>query len=76
MMFGRYWYSWAILVFGIFVTQASTQQDNLRQLTKNLSQFNYYYPQEKVYLHFDNNAYFLEESLFFNAYVVKSLASL
>ena len=70
MMFGRYWYSWAILVFGILVTQASTQQDNLRQLTKNLSQFNYYYPQEKVYLHFDNNAYFLEESLFFNAYVV------
>ncbi|WOZ84447.1 hypothetical protein KUA49_015080 [Segatella copri] len=34
--------------------------------------FNRYLPQEKVYLHFDNTAYFMGEKMWFKAYVLRS----
>ena len=37
-----------------------------------INRFNELYPQEKVFLHFDNTSYFLEETIWFKAYVVRS----
>ena len=38
----------------------------------NIHQFNLAYPQEKVYLHFDNTAYFSGETIWFKAFVVNA----
>ena len=37
-----------------------------------VQQFNLLYPQEKVYLHFDNTGYFIGETIWFKAYVVRA----
>ncbi|MDR0683196.1 MAG: hypothetical protein LBG15_15345, partial [Dysgonamonadaceae bacterium] len=37
---------------------------------RNISTFNHLYPQEKVYLHFDNTGYYLGETIWFKAYLV------
>ncbi len=37
-----------------------------------LSEFDYRYPREAVYLHLDNNAYFEGETIWFKAYVVRA----
>jgi len=39
---------------------------------KNINTFNNNYPQEKVYLHFDNSVYFLGDTLWFKSYIVRS----
>lgn len=39
---------------------------------KTAAQFDHQYPREKVYLHFDNNAYFEDETIYFKAYVVRA----
>lgn len=44
----------------------------LTEFVKNAEVFNYLYPQEKVYLHFDNSGYFGGETIWFKAYVVNS----
>ncbi|MBR0452477.1 MAG: hypothetical protein IIX29_00855, partial [Bacteroidales bacterium] len=41
---------------------------------QDINAFNRMYPQEKVYLHFDNTAYFLEETIWFKAYVMAANA--
>ncbi|MBO5834582.1 MAG: hypothetical protein J6R12_00900 [Bacteroidales bacterium] len=41
---------------------------------QDINAFNAMYPQEKVYLHFDNTAYFLEETIWFKAYVMAANA--
>ena len=61
----------------LFVIQTAQAQDSLtlRKLnnyTKNFINFAKDYPQEQVYLHFDNTAYYLDETIWFKAYVVKS----
>ena len=38
----------------------------------NITRFNFMYPQEKVYLHLDNTGYFRGETIWFNAYVVRT----
>lgn len=43
----------------------------LRQFVNNIDAFNRLFPQEKVYLHFDNTAYFRGETMWFSAYVVR-----
>ncbi len=52
--------------------QADSAVFKLASFVKNINTFNYLYPQEKVYLHFDNTGYFLGESIWFKAYVVVS----
>ena len=37
-----------------------------------VQQFNLLYPQEKVYLHFDNTGYFIGETIWFKAYVTRA----
>ncbi|GAB6012836.1 hypothetical protein [Viscerimonas tarda] len=52
---------------------ASAQQDSARQklysFVENINAFTDYYPQEKVYLHFDNSSYFMGENIWFKCYV-------
>src|ERR1035437_4910595 len=50
--------------------QDSTAIRKIASYSRLFSTFSTKYPQEKVYLHFDNSAYFLGETLFFKAYVV------
>jgi len=50
--------------------QDSTAIRKIAAYSKHFSTFSNDYPQEKVYLHFDNSVYFLGESLWFKAYVV------
>lgn len=45
-------------------------QEDLVTLVKNVNAFNKLFPQERVYLHFDNTAYFRGENIWFKAYVV------
>jgi hypothetical protein len=50
--------------------QEKTAIDRLAEFAENINTFNHLYPQEKVYLHFDNTAYYLGETIWFKAYVV------
>ena len=43
----------------------------LQQFVRNIDRFNSYFPQEKVYLHFDNTGYFQGEKIWFKAYVMR-----
>lgn len=66
------------LIFGcmFFVfTKANSQSSNsekLSNLIKNYIAFSKNYPQEKVYLHFDNTEYYQGETIWFKAYVVRA----
>lgn len=44
----------------------------MNAILKQIQRFNYMYPQEKVYLHFDNTGYFRGETIWFKAYVVRT----
>ena len=56
---------------GLSNTMAS---DNvgIREMVKRIDVFNKLLPQEKVYLHFDNTAYYMGEKMWFKAYVIRS----
>lgn len=56
-----------------FAQNNSSASDKLKAFAKNAAQFSNNYTQEKVYLHFDNTAYFLSETMWFKAYVVNAL---
>ena len=52
-----------------------TPDDNTRELMRfagNIHQFNSIYPQEKVYLQFDNTSYYPGETIWFKAFVVNA----
>ncbi len=66
-----------ILFFLLFISCALTvgaQSDTITQklltFVSNVRAFNHLYPQEKVYLHFDNKGYYVGETMWFQAYVV------
>ena len=42
------------------------------QYVRNIGTFNRLFPQEKVYLHLDNTSYFVDEKIWFKAYVVRT----
>lgn len=46
--------------------------DELMRFAGNIHQFNALFPQEKVYLQFDNTAYFQGDDIWFKAFIVKS----
>jgi hypothetical protein len=52
--------------------QAQTDSATLRlkHFVRNIEKFRALYPQEKVYLHFDNTGYYLGETLWFKAWLV------
>lgn len=66
---------WFLLFFVASQVNGLQAQDNtaatrLTSFAKHFATFAKDYPQEKVYLHFDNTTYFLGESIWFKAYVV------
>ena len=52
-------------------TIGKTTQE-LFSFVRNIERFNHNFPQEKVYLHFDNTGYFRGETIWFKAYVVRA----
>jgi len=52
--------------------QDITNLDKLKAFATHFSAFAKDYPQEKAYLHFDNTAYYLGETIWFKAYVVRA----
>ena len=52
--------------------QSQTAFQHLKESVGNIIAFNKYFPQEKVYLHFDNTGYFKGETIWFKAYVVRT----
>ncbi len=65
-----------ILTLGL-ITPTLQAQDNatlqkIKLFPKQFAAFSANYPQEKVYLHIDNTAYYLDETIWFKAYVVRA----
>ncbi|MDD4993116.1 MAG: hypothetical protein PHR83_12880 [Paludibacter sp.] len=62
------------LIFGIpsLRAQDSTAIRKIKSYPQHLVNFTKNYPQEKVYLHFDNTAYYLGETIWFKAYTVRA----
>ena len=63
-----------IIMLATILTVSSVRADNdaLMRFAGNIHQFNELFPQEKVYLQFDNTAYFQGDDIWFKAFVVKS----
>ncbi|GHT14239.1 hypothetical protein FACS189426_20270 [Bacteroidia bacterium] len=53
-------------------SQPGVTKEKLFFFGENIQAFNYLYPQEKVYLHFDNTGYFLGETIWFKAYLIST----
>lgn len=66
--------NWILLLTLFVTTFAYPQEDSiinkLELFVNNIETFNRLYPQEKVYLHFDNTGYYLGETIWFKAYIV------
>ena len=64
------------LIFNSFVgkvySQDTTATNKLKAYAQQHIAFSRNFPQEKVYIHFDNTAYFLDETIWFKAYVVRA----
>ena len=63
-----------LFVLAMLSAIGSLKADNeaLMRFAGNIHQFNELFPQEKVYLQFDNTAYFQGDDIWFKAFVVKS----
>jgi hypothetical protein len=63
-----------ISLFLLFLCIHTNAEDysrgKLQTYIQNIFTFNHLYPQEKVYLHFDNTGYMLGETIWFKAYLV------
>jgi hypothetical protein len=57
-------------ISGALFAQQDSATLKLNSFVKNVNKFSFLYPQEKVYLHFDNTAYYLGETIWFKSYVV------
>jgi hypothetical protein len=65
----------AILLATIILPALVRAQEGATVLSnfgRNIADFNELFPQEKVYLHFDNTGYFRGETIWFKAYVVRA----
>lgn len=61
-----------LLSSGIQAQDSTTVSGRLMGFARKAALFNRSFAQEKVYLHFDNTGYFLGETIWFKAYVVKA----
>ena len=59
-----------VAAFSLPSTAQNDTFSRLRNFATHIAQFNQSCPQEKVFLHFDNEAYYLGETIWFSAYVV------
>ena len=55
------------IFFYMIVSISSIKSNDI--ISNNLVNFNLKYPTEKVYLHFDNNSYYLGDTIWFKAYI-------
>lgn len=60
-----------IIISGFAISQDSVSV-KLESFVTNVEAFNRLYPQEKVYLHFDNTGYYVGERIWFKAYLLTS----
>lgn len=60
------------IAFLFFFPLHAAEDVGIREMVNRINLFNRYLPQEKVYLHFDNTAYFVGEKMWFKAYVLRS----
>lgn len=58
-------------MFLFFFPLHAAEDVGIREMVNRINLFNRYLPQEKVYLHFDNTAYFMGEKMWFKAYVLR-----
>ncbi|MBQ9202073.1 MAG: hypothetical protein IJ154_06880 [Bacteroidales bacterium] len=56
----------------VFAIAQEDAYNSIRSFVSHIETFNRILPQEKVYLHFDNTSYFLGETIWFSAYVVRA----
>ena len=61
---------WFLLATVMVLAQDGSPQQQLTALQDNFDHFAKTYPQERVYLHFDNTSYFKGEHIYYKAYVV------
>ena len=64
-----------LYILSLFPFRSIAQQgefERIAQCFSSLSEFDYRYPREAVYLHLDNNGYFEGETIWFKAYVVRA----
>ena len=68
-----------LILFALCSVMSGTQArpdsvavEKLIRFAKKIQDFNHLYPQEKVYLHFDNTGYFQGETIWFKAYIVSA----
>jgi hypothetical protein len=59
-------------LFSVFNIKADDHTDALLRYAGNIHQFNSIFPQEKVYLQFDNTSYYSGEVIWFKAFVVNA----
>lgn len=56
----------------LIVLAQAVSGHSVGSLVRHSDKFNHYLPQERVYLHLDNNGYFMGENIWFKAYVISS----
>ena len=64
-----------ISFYGVVCASAQEAKTNLEQIVGRMNHvalFQKTYPQEKVYMHFDNTGYFEDERMYFKCYVTRS----
>jgi len=61
-----------IVTVPVAYAQDSTAIRKIKSFSQRFASFSKSYPQEKVYLHFDNSSYYLGESVWFKAYAVQA----
>ena len=69
MMFGL---AGVLTLVSISAFGQQTEFNGIASRMNHISLFQQAYPQEKVYLHFDNTGYFKGETIFFKAYVTRA----
>ena len=62
----------AVAIWGIPCQAETSTVDSLRRFAGNIHQFNRIFPQEKVYLQFDNTSYYAGETIWFKAFVTSA----
>ena len=63
---------WCLLPLSLFAQTDTPHQLRLQEFVQNIRFFNRLYPQEKVWLHCDNTAYFQGDTIWFAAYVTSA----
>ena len=59
-------------LMALFTIQSKAQEQKISNWTQTVQNTGKAFPQEKVYLHLDNNCYFLGDTIWYKAYVVRT----